>query len=193
MKGSTKWSFLSFAVNQSPSSILRKKESTWKFVAKKLYEKRKRKEISVGEIFGENEELFAPLLVRCPRFAVILNFILENKVGFRVKDVDWTSKMTEWGEEECKIVGRSLATLIRKRKTGQTAVDAWRLHYMQLKVLFEEVEGFEHFMLVIANNLLRDSIYGMVLRVSVGAVLSITDAVSDIYVISREYGVGSRE
>jgi len=53
--------------------------------------------------------------------------------------------------------------------------------------LFEEVEGFEEFMLVIANNTLRDSIYGMVLRVLVGAALSTMDAATDIYVISKYY------
>ena len=42
-------------------------------------------------------------------------------------------------------------------------------------------------MIVIANNTLRDSVYGMVFRVSVGAVLSTIDATTDIYVISTYY------
>jgi len=80
-----------------------------------------------------------------------------------------------------------LSTFIRKRKTGAVAIDSWRLNYTQLDVLFKEVVGFEEFMLVIANNTMRDSIYGMVMRVSMGAVLSTTDAVTDIYVISTYY------
>ena len=47
--------------------------------------------------------------------------------------------------------------------------------------------GFEEFMLVIANNLLRDSMYGTVYRVSVGALLSTIDAATDIYVIYTYY------
>ena len=39
-------------------------------------------------------------------------------------------------------------------------------------------------MFTIASNTLRDSIYGMLYRVSIGAILSITDGVTDIYVIS---------
>jgi len=58
---------------------------------------------------------------------------------------------------------------------------------VQLDVLFKEVEGFEEFMLVIANNTSRDSIYGMVYRVTMGAVLSTVDAATDIYVISTYY------
>ena len=42
-------------------------------------------------------------------------------------------------------------------------------------------------MLVIANNLLRDSHYGMVFRVATGAVLSTIDGVTDIYVIWTYY------
>jgi len=93
----------------------------------------------------------------------------------------------DWGDEECRLVGCSLSTFIRKRKTGAVAVDAWRLNYTQLDVLFKEVVGFEDFMVVIANNLMRDSIYGMLFRVTVGAVLSTTDAVTDIYVIRKYY------
>ena len=163
----------------------------WKDVAENLYKKRSKNhranKIAVQEILEENEEMFAPLMERCPGFDVILSFILENRVCFRIKNVGWTSKMTDWGEEECKRVGRSLVAFIFTATAGEHAVDAWRLHYAQLNVLFEEVVGFEEFMLVIANNLLRDSIYGMVLRVSLGALLSTVDAVTDIYVISTYY------
>jgi len=138
-------------------------------------------------IFEENEELVGELMERCPRIREILSHILEDKFGWRVHKVDWTSEMADWGLEECRRVGCSLATFLRKRKTGEHAIDAWRLHYVQLDVLFKEVVGFEEFMLVIANNTLRDSIYGMVYRVTVGAVLSTVDAATDIYVISTYY------
>ena len=42
-------------------------------------------------------------------------------------------------------------------------------------------------MFTIASNTLRDSIYDMVYRVTVGAILSITDGVTDLYVISTYY------
>ena len=45
-------------------------------------------------------------------------------------------------------------------------------------------------MLVIANNLLRDNRYGMILRVSTGAVLSVIDAVSDLYILHTYYSQG---
>jgi len=42
-------------------------------------------------------------------------------------------------------------------------------------------------MLVLANSTLRDTIYGMVYRVGIGAFLSTIDAATDIYVITTYY------
>ena len=50
--------------------------------------------------------------------------------------------------------------------------------------------GFESFMLLIFSNLLRDSIYGMVMRVSIGAFLSLLDAGTDMYVLISYYSAG---
>ena len=65
-------------------------------------------------------------------------------------------------------------------------MEAWRLHYTQLREL-TELEGVDTFMVDIFSNLLRDSKWGMVLRVSVGAILSMLDAGTDIYTISTYY------
>ena len=45
-------------------------------------------------------------------------------------------------------------------------------------------------MIVIANNLLRDNTFGMMFRVSIGAILSTVDAATDIFVISTYYNDG---
>ena len=175
-----------------PSQILKKRKDAWKAMAENIYSKKRAGgdlEIAahVRRVFSEEVSLVSPLVSRCPGFATILGFILEDKFGYRVRAVDKTVRMEEWGEEDCRRVGCSLSTFIRKRKTGAVAIDSWRLNYTQLDVLFKEVVGFEEFMLVIANNTMRDSIYGMVYRVTVGAVLSTVDAVTDIYVISTYY------
>ncbi len=160
----------------------------WKSLAEEIYALRSNNHKSnynhMKQVFKENEKLLAPLMLRCPRFAVILSHILEDKFGFRARKVEYTLGMEDWRDEECKRVGCSLALFIRKRKAGSVAVDAWSRHYPQISELFEEVEGFREVMLVIANNTLRDSIYGMAFRVSVGAALSLIDATTDIYVIT---------
>ena len=126
-----------------PADLDLETKETWKKLAEKMYEL-KSKEFdenvsAVERIFRENVGLLKPLLGRCPVFARILAHILLNKMGFRAQDVDWTSEMVDWREEESKRVGQSSALFLRKRKTGEVAVDAWRKQYSQLEILFEEV------------------------------------------------------
>jgi len=64
------------------------------------------------------------------------------------------------------------------------------LRSAQLTPLLNEIEGFAPFMLVLFNNLLRDSIYGMVFRVAAGALLSTMDATTDIYTLYTYWTAG---
>jgi len=176
------------------TQIISLNNEDWIRLAEELYATRssnhKSNFIHINRIFDENPDMLAGLTSRCPKFNVILSFLLEDRFGLSVKKVDWTKRLESWDEEDLKRVGCSVATFLRKRKTGDAAMDAWRLEYAQLGTLFREVEGFESFMLLLFNNLLRDSIYGMVMRVSIGAGLSLVDAGTDISVLISYYSAG---
>jgi len=105
----------------------------------------------------------------------------------KVKAVDFPSDMKNFSVEDCRRIGRSIATLLRTRRNGKAAIAAWCVHYTQLGPLLDEVEGFEDFMNVICDNLFRDNKLGMIYRVAIGAGLSTTDAATDIYVIFTYY------
>jgi len=144
--------------------------------------------IHIKEVMSKYPDDFAPILELCPKFDVVLAHMLVFRLGVKVEDVDWTSDMKDWDEEDCRRVGRSMATIMRMVQTGLMAVDAWKKHYVQLHHLFDEFVGFEDFIVVITNNLLRDNKFGMMFRVGIGAALSMNDAATDIYVISTYYG-----
>ena len=110
----------------------------------------------VDDVIAEERDFFAPVETICPNVNVLFAHVLLNQVRRSVKNIDGTLPIHGWGEEECKNVGRSFALFVRKRKTGDVALDAWRRHFVHLKKLFDEVDGFEELMLVLANNLLRD-------------------------------------
>ena len=166
-------------------------KEAWTKLAEEIYEARSKDHeenlSTVRGIFTENGEEILPLNQRCPNFVMILAHILLNKLAFRAQEIDWTSEMGDWGEEESRRVGQSFANFLRKRKTGEVAVDAWRKQYSQLEILFKEVIGFEEFIVTLANSLMEDGIYGTAYRVSVGALLSMIDAETDIYVIATYY------
>jgi len=134
-------------------------------------------EMELGLEMDDNAELLEPLTSRCPGFVLILSYVLADKFSFRVQGVDFASDMTNWSNEDCWRVGCALSTFIRKRRTGEEALEAWRVHYSQPSIyLCHDVTGFEEFMVIIINNLARDSIHGMVYRVGVGEALSTIDA-----------------
>jgi len=163
-----------------------------KKIAEEIYELRTNKVesniIHIKEVMSKYPDEFAPIIALCPKFDIILAHMLVFRLGVRVQEVDWTSDMKDWNEEDCRRVGRAMATFIRMVQTGLMAVDAWRRHYVQLSNLFDEIEGFEDFMIAISKNLLRDNKFGMIFRVGIGAALSMSDAATDIYVISTYYG-----
>jgi len=171
-------------------------KEAWRKIAEEVYAVRsknyKSNLLHVRRVFSENAERVAPLVALCPKFELILCHILVDKFGFRVKKVDWTSRMKDWSIDACTRVGCSLACFIRNRKTADVAVDSWRLHYTQLNDLFTNIVGFEEFIVTIARNTLRDSVYGTVYRVSIGAALSMLDAMTDISVVTDYYRKGLR-
>ena len=93
----------------------------------------------VEEVF-KKYAILAPALELCPKFPVILAHMLVLRLGWQVKDVDFTSGMTQWNDDDCRNVGRAFATFMRTFQQGNTA-NAWTRQYPQLNNLFHEVEG----------------------------------------------------
>ena len=118
---------------------------------------------------------------------MILAFVLVQRLRWRVETIDFTSDMKNFSVEDCRRIGRSIATLLRTRRNGKAAIAAWRIQYAQLGPLLDKVEGFEDFMVVICDNLFRDNKLGMIYRVALGAGLSMVDSATDIYVIFTYY------
>jgi len=91
-------------------------------LAEELYKSKNkdphRNRASARQLFEQNRQLFATLLLHCPNFDIILSHIMVLRLGMTVQDVDWTSTMTSWREEDCKRVGRSIATFILSVQTG---------------------------------------------------------------------------
>jgi len=125
----------------SPNSVV----SRWTTLAEELYNtktnNRKSNFAQLKKAFNSIKELLNPLTTRCPDFRTILAYALADSFGFRVQKINEATTMNEWTMEDCRKVGNSLATFIKKRKTGTSAIKAWQKHYKQLDVLFSEVEG----------------------------------------------------
>lgn len=147
----------------------------------------------INSVITANPSQFAPILSRCPLFPTVLSHSTLHRFGYRVQQLPDNSNLLTLTLEDARLLGRSMQTLIRMRKTGETAVDAWRRNYAHvLSPLFEDVVGFEEFMVEVATILMRDNIYGMASRVALGAILSSLDAATDIYTIVSYFKKGLR-
>ena len=75
----------------------------WKSIGEQIYEKRSNSSAQnlqhVIRVIAENEMAFMPVLKRCPNLPIILAHMMVIHLGFSVRTVSWTSKMTEWTEE----------------------------------------------------------------------------------------------
>ena len=167
---------------------------TWIAVAEDMYSMRCNKQeinfTKVNQAMDQNKSLFAAVNQTCPQFSNILSHLFVIRFGWRVKTVDWMSSMNSWGDEEAIRLGSSAAVFLRNSQTGAAALSSYRLHYPQMDALFSSDPGLEAFMLTLFKNLLRDSMYGMIFRVFVGAILSTVDAGTDLYVLSTYYKSG---
>ena len=121
---------LSTRISASESQSFQRLKILWRRVAYDAYKNRtnnyKANFAHLTTLFESdpNKELIAPLLELCPEFLVILSFVLENRFGFRAREVDWRSSMKDWALPESSRVGCSLSLFLRKRKTADAAVDA---------------------------------------------------------------------
>jgi len=157
------------AIGLTASAIDQNVVSNKKVVAFKVYATRTNKvatnRANIQSVVNKNPQFFAPILQRNPQFVEMLAHMHVLRFGFRVQEVSWTKDMTTWDTEDNRRVGRAMAPILRMVQTNDAAVDAWRSNYPQLDILFDDVTGFNEFMLVIVSGLLRDNKYGMLFRV----------------------------
>jgi hypothetical protein len=109
----------------------------------------------------------------------LLNAVVKNKLlGLRKVE----AKAVELGEKEGKEIGESLARGLAINTKPDAAVDAFILNFPALQELDEEYEWFRPMLEAISYRLLEEVPWGLKARVTVGAITSMTDLVTDVYV-----------
>jgi len=175
--------------------------ASWKKVAEGLVEFRssnhKSNEFHVKRIFAENAAFLAPILAICPNVKILLANVLTNAVArhriFRatVSPGSEASRLKNLTEEEAARLGKSFRRHLLANKEFAVAVDAWRLANTILQPLFDHSPVFGSIMVSVAKQLLVSSNMGLAKRVALGALLSIMDMLSDLWVITSYYAEGN--
>jgi hypothetical protein len=109
----------------------------------------------------------------------MLGAVVKNKLC-KLRKVE--GKAVELREKEGREIGESLARSLAINTQPVAAVDAFILNFPALQELDEEYEWFRPMLETISYRLLEEVPWGLKMRVTVGAITSIADLVTDAYV-----------
>jgi hypothetical protein len=109
----------------------------------------------------------------------MLGAVVKNKLC-KLRQVE--GKASELGEKEGKEIGESLARSLAINTQPVAAVDAFILNFPALQELDEEYGWFRPMLETISYRLLEEVPWGLKARVTVGAITSMADLLTDVYV-----------
>jgi len=115
-------------------------------------------------------EFWQPMLVR----------VVENKLR---TPGDVKSKLCGLSERDGRTIGGGLSSALYVNLTAETGVDEWISKYRALRELDKEEAWFRPMMNVVAERLLGEVSWGLKMRVTIGAGLSVLDLATDVFVI----------
>ena len=113
--------------------------------------------------------------------------IIRNKFG-KPPDVD--IKLADLTEDDGKNIGEGLALALITNTSAESAVDEWMNRYLALQELEEEHAWFRLMMNVVAKRMKREAKRKARLKVYGKAGLSMSDTLTDIYMIQFYFSVG---
>ena len=131
-----------FKIDKIPDEMMPSKVdegvlAEWKSLAEEVYASRSDKQEKnlelIDRIFVEKEELVSSLMKECPRFNIILSHMLVLRFGVKVLEVDGKTTAKNWTENDCRRIGRAVATMLRERASGKDAMRAWKSQYKELR------------------------------------------------------------
>jgi hypothetical protein len=85
-------------------------------------------------------------------------------------------------EKEARVIGNNLMPCLKSRKVIHAGVDMWRLQNRAVGELFEEFPWMEGMFVEIGKGVVKTAPWGLLFRVTLGAVTSIFDLLTDVYV-----------
>jgi len=150
---------------------------------------------NVLKVFTDHEQFLQSLLTICPKLPQLLSHILTFKTTVkqnkaRVSAGSEATRLRNLTDAEAATLGKSFKKFLLGNKEFATAVNAWKLDNPILEPLFT-VGIFEPIIIAIAKELMAASKLGLAKRVIIGALLSIGDMITDIWVIISYLRIGN--
>ncbi|GMH72745.1 hypothetical protein TL16_g05998 [Triparma laevis f. inornata] len=96
------------------------------------------------------------------------------------------TKMVCLDEDEAGQIGRNLIPALRSKKKVEAGIDQWRVQNRAAREFLEDNPWFQTTLKIVSKGVVRTAPWGLFWRVTVGAVLSVADLLTDVNV-ARQY------
>ena len=93
-------------------------------------------------------------------------------------------------EKEARVIGNNLIPCLKSRKVISAGVDQWRLQNRAVGELFEEFPWMEGMFVELGKGVVKSAPWGLMFRVCFGALTSMVDLVTDVYVTYKFWSGG---
>ncbi|GMH92016.1 hypothetical protein TrST_g565 [Triparma strigata] len=100
------------------------------------------------------------------------------------------SKLVCVSDKEAIQIGNNLVPSLMTEQLAESGVDQWRIQNRAVKELMEKQVWFEPMVVVLGQGIVKTAAWGLMFRVIVGAVLSVTDLASDLFVLKQFWNGG---
>ena len=100
------------------------------------------------------------------------------------------TKMLCLSEEEAIRIGKNLIPALKSKKLVSAGVDQWRVQNKAVKEIVENHEWFLPMMVEVSKGIVKTAAWGLMFRVTLGAVLSMSDLATDLFVLKQFWDRG---
>jgi hypothetical protein len=109
------------------------------------------------------------------------------------RNIAVNAKLVCVSEKEAIRIGKNLIPSLRSKKLVAAGVDQWRIQNKAVKELMEKEEWFQPMILELSKGIVKTAAWGLMFRVVLGAVLSVTDLATDIIVLKQFWDGGEEQ
>ncbi|GMH84308.1 hypothetical protein TL16_g09884 [Triparma laevis f. inornata] len=94
--------------------------------------------------------------------------------------------------KEAAQIGRNLVPSLKSKKLIDAGVDQWRVQNRPVKELMEERTWFQPMTVVLGKGIVKSAAWGLLWRVTIGALMSVGDLATDILVLKQFWDEGEK-
>ena len=134
--------------------------------------------------------VFRQMKAKYPAFEVIMSKAMEGHLAMS-KSV--STKLVCLSDKEAKQIGRNLMPALKSKKLASSGIDQWRRQNRAVRDLIEIYPFLEPMFEELAHAMVKTAPWGLMWRVFIGALLSLTDLTTDLIVLLNFKAAGKSE